>query len=74
VHARLAEAIEALHRDRLGEHVERLAHHAHPRRTGDKAGAPPEARLRRGASRRFRRPGWLESTLATLDAPPGRRH
>jgi tetratricopeptide (TPR) repeat protein len=28
LHARIAEAIETLHADRLGEHVERLAHHA----------------------------------------------
>ena len=28
VHARIVEAIETLHRDRLGEHIERLAHHA----------------------------------------------
>jgi tetratricopeptide (TPR) repeat protein len=28
LHARIVEAIERLHRDRLGEHVERLAHHA----------------------------------------------
>ena len=28
LHARIVEAIEALYRDRLGEHVERLAHHA----------------------------------------------
>ena len=28
LHARIVDAIEALHRDRLGEHTERLAHHA----------------------------------------------
>ena len=28
VHARIVEAIETQHRDRLGEHIERLAHHA----------------------------------------------
>jgi predicted ATPase len=28
LHARIVHAIEALHRDRLGEHIERLAHHA----------------------------------------------
>ncbi len=28
LHARIVEVIEALHRDRLGEHVERLAYHA----------------------------------------------
>jgi predicted ATPase len=28
LHARLMEAIETLHRDRLGEQIERLAHHA----------------------------------------------
>ena len=28
LHARIVDAIETLHRDRLGEHIERLAHHA----------------------------------------------
>jgi class 3 adenylate cyclase/tetratricopeptide (TPR) repeat protein len=28
LHARVVEAIETLHQDRLGEHIERLAHHA----------------------------------------------
>ena len=51
LHARIVEAIEMLHRDRLGEHVERLAHHArHGKlwdravRYGQQAGAKASAR------------------------------
>ena len=37
LHARIVEAIEALHGDRLGEHIERLAHHAGRAQLQDKA-------------------------------------
>jgi class 3 adenylate cyclase/tetratricopeptide (TPR) repeat protein len=37
VHAHIVEAIEARHRDRLGEHIERLAHHALRGELRDKA-------------------------------------
>ena len=37
LHARVVDAIETLHRDRLGEHLERLAHHARHGDLWDKA-------------------------------------
>jgi tetratricopeptide (TPR) repeat protein len=70
LHARIVDAIETLHRDRLGEHTERLAHHAlrgemrekavhYLRQAGLKAtarSAPSEARV------------WFEQALGVLDA------
>ena len=72
LHARLVDAIETLHRDRLGEQTERLAHHAlqgelreravpYLRQAGLKAfarSAAHEARL------------WFEQALGVLDALP----
>jgi class 3 adenylate cyclase/tetratricopeptide (TPR) repeat protein len=72
LHARIVEAIETLHRDRLGEQIERLAHHAvrgevrekavhYLRQAGLKAAvrsALPEARV------------WFEQALGLLDALP----
>ena len=72
LHARLVAAIETLHRDRLGEQIERLAHHAlrgevwekavpYLRQAGLKAAgrsALPEARE------------WLEQALEVLAALP----
>ena len=72
LHARLVAAIETLHRDRLGEQIERLAHHAlrgevwekavpYLRQAGLKAAgrsALPEARE------------WLEQALEVLGALP----
>ncbi|HXJ80230.1 MAG TPA: sigma 54-interacting transcriptional regulator [Candidatus Methylomirabilis sp.] len=72
MHARIVEAIERLHRDRLGEQTERLAHHAlhgglrekavpYLRQAGLKAAARsalPEART------------WFEQTLDVLAALP----
>ena len=72
LHARLVEAIETLHQDRLGEQIERLAHHAlrgkvrekavlYLRQAGLKAGARsalPDAR------------GWFEQALSVLEALP----
>jgi class 3 adenylate cyclase/tetratricopeptide (TPR) repeat protein len=37
LHARIVDAIESLHRDRLGEEIERLAHHAARGHLGEKA-------------------------------------
>ena len=68
LHARIVDAIETLYRDRLGEHIERLAHHAlrgelrekavhYLRQAGHKAAARsalPEAR------------GWFEQALGVL--------
>jgi tetratricopeptide (TPR) repeat protein len=72
LHARIVEAIETLHRDRLGEQIERLAHHAvrgelwekavdYLRQAGLKAAvrsAPQDAR------------GWFEQALSVLEALP----
>ena len=72
LHARIVEAIETLHGDRLGEQIERLAHHAlrgdlrekavdYLRQAGGKAvarSAPQEAR------------GWFEQALSVLAALP----
>ena len=72
LHARIVDAIETLHRDRLAEHTERLAHHAlrgelrekavhYLRQAGLKAAARsalPDAR------------GWFEQALGVLEALP----
>jgi predicted ATPase len=72
LHARIVDAIESLHRERLAGEVERLAHHAvrgelrekavhYLREAGLKAAArsaPHDAR------------GWFEQALAVLDAVP----
>jgi predicted ATPase len=72
LHARIVEAIETLHRDRLGREIERLAHHSlrgelwekavhYLREAGLKAAArsaPEDAR------------GWFEQALGALDAVP----
>jgi class 3 adenylate cyclase/tetratricopeptide (TPR) repeat protein len=72
LHARIVDAIETLHRERLGEQIERLAHHAlrgelrdkavhYLRQAGGKAAARsalPEARA------------WFEQALGVLDALP----
>ncbi len=72
LHARIVAAIETLHRDRLGEHTERLAHHAlrgelrekavhYLRQAGLKAAARsalPDARA------------WFEQALGALEALP----
>jgi tetratricopeptide (TPR) repeat protein len=72
LHARIVDAIETLHRDRLGEHTERLAHHAvrgelrekavhYLRQAGLKAAersALPDARA------------WFEQALGVLEALP----
>ncbi len=72
LHARIVDAIEAIHRNRLGGEIERLAHHAlggelrekavdYLRQAGLKAAARsalPDAR------------GWFEQALGALDALP----
>jgi class 3 adenylate cyclase/tetratricopeptide (TPR) repeat protein len=72
LHARVVQAIETLHRDRLGEQIERLAHHAvrgelreqavsYLRQAGLKAtarSAPSDAR------------GWFEQALEVLATLP----
>ena len=72
LHARIVEAIETLHRDRLGEQIERLAHHAlrgelrekavhYLRQAGLKAAA-------RSALQDAR--AWFEQALGVLEALP----
>jgi tetratricopeptide (TPR) repeat protein len=72
LHARIVEAIETLHRDRLAEHTERLAHHAlrgelrekavhYLRQAGLKAAA-------RSALQDAR--GWFEQALGVLEVLP----
>jgi tetratricopeptide (TPR) repeat protein len=75
LHARIVGAIETLHRDRLGEQIERLAYHAfrgemgenavsYLRQAGGKAAArsaPQDARA------------WFEQALMILDALPESR-
>jgi class 3 adenylate cyclase/tetratricopeptide (TPR) repeat protein len=72
LHARIVDGIETLHRDRLGEQIERLAYHAVRGELREKAGhylrqaglkaaarsALPDARA------------WLEQALVTFDALP----
>jgi class 3 adenylate cyclase/tetratricopeptide (TPR) repeat protein len=72
LHARIVDAIETLHRDRLGEHTERLAHHARQGELGEKAvhylrqaglkaaarSAPQDARA------------WFEQALGALEVLP----
>ena len=72
LHARIVDAIETLHRDRLGEQIERLAHHAvrgelrekavhYLRQAGLKAAARsalPDARV------------WFEQALGVLETLP----
>jgi transcriptional regulator with AAA-type ATPase domain/tetratricopeptide (TPR) repeat protein len=72
LHARIVDAIETIHRDRLGEHIERLAHHAlrgelrekavdYLRQAGLKTfarSAPQEARV------------WFEQALDVCEALP----
>jgi class 3 adenylate cyclase/tetratricopeptide (TPR) repeat protein len=72
LHARIVDAIEALHRDRLAEQIERLAHHAlrgdmrekavhYLRQAGGKAAA-------RSALEDAR--AWFEQTLSVLETLP----
>jgi predicted ATPase len=72
LHARIVDAIETLHRDRLGEQIERLAHHAvrgelrekavhYLRQAGNKAAA--RSALRDALA-------WFEQALGVLEALP----
>jgi tetratricopeptide (TPR) repeat protein len=72
LHARIVGEIETLHRDRLGEQIERLAHHAlrgelwekavdYLRQAGGRAGARSSLRDARG---------WYEQALGVLETLP----
>jgi class 3 adenylate cyclase/tetratricopeptide (TPR) repeat protein len=72
LHARIVIAMETLHRDRLGEHTERLAHHALQGEVREKAahylrlaGGKAAARSSLGAAR-----VWFEQALGALEALP----
>jgi class 3 adenylate cyclase/tetratricopeptide (TPR) repeat protein len=75
LHARLVDAIETLHRDRLGEQIERLAHHALRGELGEKA----VSYLRQAGTKAMARSalpearGWLEQALGVLDTLPESR-
>jgi predicted ATPase len=72
LHGRIVDAIEILHRDRLGEHIERLAHHASAAELWEKAarylrGSGQKA-LARSASRDAA--NYLEKAIAAVDHLP----
>jgi tetratricopeptide (TPR) repeat protein len=72
LHSRIAEAIETIHKDRLTEHVERLAHHAHRGEVWDNA----LVYLRQAGSKAVERGAlqeavtYFEQAVATLDRLP----
>src|SRR2546425_847449 len=75
LHARLVDAIETLHRARLGEHTERLRHPAPPGNTqGEPRHHSPPARLQRTLrSARQDARGWFEQALSVLETLPESR-
>ncbi len=75
LHARLVDAIETLHRDRLGEQIERLAHHALRGEVWDKA-VPYLRQAGLKAAARSALPearSWFEQALEVLEALPESR-
>jgi predicted ATPase len=75
LHARIVDAVETLHRDRLGEHVERLAHHARAAELWDKAARY----LRESGRKAFARSAntdaatYFEQALTAIDRLPESR-
>ena len=77
LHARIVDAIETLHRDRLGEQIERLAHHALRGELREKAVrlSPAGRDSRRPRGRRSRTPGpgssrrWASSRRCRRASP-----
>ena len=72
IHARIVEAIETLHRDRLGEHLERLAHHALRGELREKAiHYLRQAGLKAaGRSALTEARGWFEQASGVLETLP----
>jgi tetratricopeptide (TPR) repeat protein len=72
LHARVVDAIEMLHRDRLGEQIERLAHHAHEGDLREKAVDYLQQAGRKAAARSAlpEAQGWFERALDVLKALP----
>jgi tetratricopeptide (TPR) repeat protein len=69
------DAIETLHRDRLGEHVERLAHHAQAADLWDKAGSYLRDAGRKAFARSANRDAatYFEQAVKALDRLPESR-
>ncbi len=75
LHGRVVEAIETLHRDRLGEHVERLAHHAFRASCGRRQwtiSARPGLRRPRGRRSRTRGAGSSRRWMFSEHCPRAR--
>ena len=72
VHARIVEAIETQHRDWLGEHIERLAHHALRGQLREKAVDYLRQAGRKAAARSARQDAgaWFEQALGVLETLP----
>jgi tetratricopeptide (TPR) repeat protein len=70
LHARIVEAIEMLYRDRLGEHLERLAHHAARGELREKTVDYQREAGRKAAARSalLDARSWFELALGALDA------
>jgi class 3 adenylate cyclase/tetratricopeptide (TPR) repeat protein len=74
LHGRIVDAIETIHRDRLGEHTERLAHHALRGELRDKAvHYLRQAGLKAAARSLPDARGWFEQALGVLEALPESR-
>jgi class 3 adenylate cyclase/tetratricopeptide (TPR) repeat protein len=75
LHVRIVEAIERLHADRLGEQIERLAHHAALGGLGDKAVDYLRQAGRKAAGRSALRDArtWLEQAVDILRGLPENR-
>jgi class 3 adenylate cyclase/tetratricopeptide (TPR) repeat protein len=72
LHARIVDAIETLHRDRLGEHTERLAHHAFLAQLREKAVHYLRQAALKAAARSAlpEAQSWFEQALAVLGTLP----
>jgi class 3 adenylate cyclase/tetratricopeptide (TPR) repeat protein len=73
LHARIVDAIETLHRDRLGEHIERLAHHALRGDLREKAVDYARQAALKAAARSALSDAraWFEQALSVVDTLPG---
>ena len=76
LHARIVDALETLHQDRLGEQVELLAHHALRGELREKAVSYLfQAGLKAGRHSALRTAaGWYDQALLVLEALPDSRH
>ena len=76
LHARIVNAIETLHHDRVGEHIDLLAHHALRGELREKAVSYLfQAGLKAGRHSALRTAaGWYDQALLVLEALPDSRH